>query len=371
MSTGDYIIRDSSIWEDPAGTKLLYGKDCAVRIGVVREELFVMPEGRTRYNVEVWDNGRNIPVACIRTSRFGGVYNYEEYTHRGFTAGDTEGTAVRSIQPGDQVIIAYLNGSAREGVILGCIGHTGRKEVLNNAEQKSQNKFSEFANRAGPTTVRYVSEFNGVETATNSAGEHRVTFKGQPTNLDKLKEAPNGSDIPFPVYDTKVGSSYYEFDKTGSFYLNDNHQEGLQSIKVDKPNGKIEIISGKTSLVINKKDETYTYTQKKVTFNTADEWNLNTKKTNIMSSAEINAKAAKINTEGEWTKKGNETLTGNVKQTGNTDITGNLSSTGITSLAGGQFPLIYDIVLTIGVGNAGAPVISSHVFLKTTKTKAT
>jgi hypothetical protein len=145
----------------------------------------------------------------------------------------------------------------------------------------------------------------------------------------------------------------------------------LQSIKVDKPNGKIEIISGKTSLVINKKEETYTFTQKKVTYNTADEWTLNTKKTNVLSSAEINMKSAKINTEGEWTQKGNMTITGNIKQTGNNDITGNLSSTGITSLAGGQFPLIYDIVLTIGVGNAGAPVISSHVFLKTTKTKAT
>lgn len=371
MANGDYIIRDSSIWEDPRSTSLLYGKDCAVRIGVVRDEVFVTTEGKTRYAVEVWDNGRNIPIACIRTSRFGGIYNYEEYTHRGFTPGTSDASAVRSLEPGDHVIVAYLGGQAREGVILGSINHTGRKEVINNPEQKAKNEVSEFVNRAGPTTVRYISEFNGIETAINASGEHRITFKGQPTNLDKLKEAPNGSDIPNAVYDKKVGSSYYEFDKTGSWYLNDNAENGLQSIKVDKPNGKIEIVSGKTSLVINKNDETYTYTQKKVTFNTADEWSLNTKKTNIMSTNEINAKSAKINTEGEWTQKGNMTITGNTTQTGNVDLTGNLSSTGITSLAGGQFPLIYDIVLTIGIGNLGAPVISNHVFLKTTKTKAT
>lgn len=367
----DYIIKDSSIWEDVGDTALLYTKDNSIRVGTVRDEIFLLDSRETRYKVEVWDNGRAIPISCIRTSRFGGIYNYEEYTHRGFAVNESESSTVRSLQPGDQVIVALLNGSGREGVILGGINHGGRTEVLNAQEQKTPNKFSEFANRPGPTTVRYASEFNGIETAINSAGEHRVTFKGQPTNLDKLKEAPNGAEIPAPVYDTKVGSSYYEFDKTGSWYLNDNHQEGLQSIKVDKPNGKIEIISGKTSLVINKKDETYTYTQKKVTFNTADEWNLNTKKTNIMSTNEINAKSAKINTEGEWTKKGNETTTGNIKQTGNYDITGNLSSTGITNLAGGSYPLVYDIALTIGIGNLGAPVISNHVFLKTTKTKAT
>ena len=249
--------------------------------------------------------------------------------------------------------------------------HSGRKETLNAPDAKTPNNFSEFANRTGPTSVRYVSEFNGIETAINASGERRVTFKGQPTNLDKLKDAPSGAGIPAPTYDDKVGSSYYEFDKTGSWYLNDNHKEGLQSIKVDKPNGKIEIISGKTSLVISKKEETYTYTQKKVTFNTADEWNLNTKKTNILSADLINAKAAKITTEGAWAQKGNMDMTGNIKQTGNTDIKGNLTNTGTAFLAGGQFPLIYDIILTIGIGNLGAPVISSHVFLKTTMTKAT
>jgi hypothetical protein len=368
---GDYIIKDSSIWEDSNSSRLLYGKDCSIRIGTIQEEIFVSNFGESKYKVEVWDNGHIVPVTCIRTSRFGGMYNYEEYSDRGYTLGNSEAAGLRSIQPGDSVVIAYINGNGREGVILGHIKHPGRKESINSPDNKSPNNISEFVNRSGPTTVRYISEFNGVETAINANGEHRVTFKGQPTNLAKLNEAPTGADIALPTYDTKVGSSYYEFDKTGSWYLNDNAKDGLQSIKVDKANGKIEIISGKTSLVINKKDETYTFIQKKVTFNTADEWNLNTKKTNIMSSAEINAKAAKINTEGAWTQKGNMDITGNIKQTGNTAITGNLSSTGITSLAGGQFPLIHDIVLTIGIGNGGAPVISGHVFLKTTMTKAT
>ena len=47
----DYTIRDSSVWEDDESTSLLYGKDCAVRLGVVREEIYVSDFGETRYMV--------------------------------------------------------------------------------------------------------------------------------------------------------------------------------------------------------------------------------------------------------------------------------------------------------------------------------
>jgi len=69
--------------------------------------------------------------------------------------------------------------------------------------------------------------------------------------------------------------------------------------------------------------------------------------------------------------EGNMDIKGNITQTGNNDITGNFTTTGLTDLAGGANPLVYDIALTIGIGNLGLPVISSHIFLKTVKTKAT
>ena len=104
---------------------------------------------------------------------------------------------------------------------------------------------------------------------------------------------------------------------------------------------------------------------------TTDEWNLNTKKTNIISSDEVNVESTAINTKGEWTQEGNIDITGNTKQKGNVDITGNFSTSGLSLIAGGANALVYDIVLTIGTGNLGAPVISSNVFLKTVQTKAT
>lgn len=368
----DYIIKDSSIYDDNDASSLLYEKDCAVRIGTVRSEVWLEDFRETRYTVEVWDSGRIMPITCIRTSRFGGIYNYEEYTNRGFTAGESTASTVRELQPGDQVVVAFLNGDSREGIILGHIPHAGRQEVLNNPKNQDPNTDAEFANREGPTSVRYASEFNGLERVINANGEYRVTFKGQPTNLDKLDVAPDGSDIPLPEYNLDIGSSYYEFDETGSYFLTDNASDDLaQYIKVDKPNGKIEIVSGKTSLIIDKNEESYSVKNKKVSFDTADEWSLKTKTTTINSSKEYNLTAQSIKTKGEWEQNGNMTFTGNTAQTGNVDITGNFSTTGETSLAGGANPLVYDIVLIKGTGNNGAPVISTPIMLKTSLTKAT
>lgn len=366
----DYTIRDSSLYSDYDSTSLLYEKDTSVRVGTIRSEVYLKDFQETRYTVEVWDNGVIVPVSCIRTSRFGGLYNYEEYTHRGFIAGDSAASTIRELQPGDQVVVAFLNGDSREGIIIGSVPHLGRREVINHKDAEP-NDSVEFVNRDGPTTVRYASEFNGVESLINASGEYRVTFKGQPTNLDKLSEAPDGEEYPLPEYDIDVGFSYYEFDKSGSYLLTDNANDELpQSIRVDKPNGKMEIVSGKTSLIIDKNKESYTVSNKITSIESADKFNLATKNTTIDSTEAFNLTAKDIKTKGEWEQSGNMTLQGNTEQIGNVDITGNLSTTGETLLAGGANPLIYDIILIQGAGNLGAPVISTATVLKTSLTKA-
>ena len=365
----DYTIRDSSVWEDNESTSLLYEKDCAVRLGVIREEIYISDYAETRYVVEVWDSGNTVPVTCVRTSRFGGVYNYEEYTLRDFQVGESTASSAHAVQPGDHVIVAYANGDSREGFILGFLNHSGRSEAINHPNNETPNESTEFANREGHSVV-YASEFNGLEQAINKAGEYRVTFKGLQTNIDKLSEPPTGEAIVAPEYDAAVGSSYFEFDKTGSYNLTDNAEEDLQSIFIDKPNGKIVITSGKTILTIDKAEESYSITNKKTTFDSTDEFNVNTKKTVIKSSELIEVEAADIKTKGKWAQEGNMAVKGNTEQTGNIDVTGNFSTTGATNLAGGGNALVYDIILTIGTGNLGAPVISSHTFLKTVQTKA-
>jgi hypothetical protein len=153
--------------------------------------------------------------------------------------------------------------------------------------------------------------------------------------------------------------------------VSDNAKDGVQSILLDKSSGKLVVVSGNTSLTIDKKEESYTIVNKKMTINSADEWNLNTKKTVIKSTNLIQAEAKDIKTTGKWAQSGDMSIKGNIKQTGNSEITGDFKNTGQALLAGGKYPLIYDIVLIIGIGNAGAPVVSVPTVLKTAMTKAT
>lgn len=350
----EYIIDDSS--RHPNKNDIV-GKEYSIRVGVVRQRVYLNNSRETRYIVEVWKNNKMFPMTCTRTVRFGGLYNYEEHTMRGFqTSQDSVSFGNFPVIPGDMVVIAAANGDVREGIILGCLKHRGRSEVLPSVDNETA----------------YISEFNGLQTIINKDGEYRVMFKGAPINLSELENIPNGEPYPLAEYDTDVGFSYYEFDKTGSYTLTDNASDELpQSIKVDKPNGKIEIVSGKTSFVIDKKEETYTITNKVTTFNSADEFNVKTQTTNVNSSKEVNIQSAKINTTGELTQKGNVKIQGNTDQSGNVNINGNLTTTGKVSLAGGNFPLVYDVIISKGPGNAGAPVISQILLKKTTQTKAT
>lgn len=350
----DYIVKDSSVWLDNFSNKLLMGGDYSIRIGIVREHVYMQDSGETRYIVEVWKNNRSYPITCIRTSRFGGVYNYEEYNLRGFDAGNDNASLTNyTVVPGDMVVIAAANGKSREGIILGAMNHVARDEIL-------------------PSTgaIAYVSEFNGIQQTINKFGEYVVRFKGLPTNLNKLLEPPNGEDIPPAEYDTEVGGSFYSFDASGSYIVSDNSTSGNQAIFINKPGGQIVVTSGNTALVIDKENESYSIKNKVTTFDTTDQWNLNTKETNIKSN-DVDIDATNIKTKGEWKMDGNMEIKGNTTQTGNVDIKGNFSTTGTTSLAGGANPLIYDIIFTIGTGNLGVPVISRHIFLKTIQTKAT
>lgn len=348
----EYIIDDSSFSKNPGSVGQ---KDYSIRVGIVRELAYLNNQKQTRYIVEVWKNNKLYPMTCVRTSRFGGLYNYEEFNHRGFKTGeDNVGLGNFAVVPGDMVVVAAANGESREGIILGALNHAGRDEILPATDDQE-----------------YVCEFNGIQTIINRNGEYRRIFKGVPTNIDTLSEAPNGTPYPLPEYDVDVGFSYYEFDKTGSYTITDNANDKLpQYIKVDKPNGKILIGSGDTLLEIDKNSESYTIANKTTTFNSKDSWSLNTKKTSIKSSDLVEVEAADIKTKGNMLQEGNVEIKGNIKQTGNTEINGNLKTSGQTLLAGGEHPLIYDIALTVGKGNLGGPVFSYHMFLKTVKTKA-
>jgi hypothetical protein len=249
------IVKDSSIWVDPSTIRRNDGKDPFLRMGIVKS-IFPSEDNTQddiRYLVALQDRNDIINVTCRMLRRFGGVYNYEDVVYRGYNTNGAPDTVQNwNAKAGDDVIVAFFNGEGREGIILGGLTHAARSISLNAA--------------LGP---QYQSEFNGINTNINADGEWTLTFKGQPTNLSVLSGTPNGQ-LPAPVYDTVIGSSFMKFDNTGSWTISDNANSNPQSMFIDKANGMITVTSGEISLVMTKSDQSVALTCQDLTINSSN-----------------------------------------------------------------------------------------------------
>jgi len=229
----DYRVIDSSIVPDRYSMAAHYSKDDSIRVGIVREQ--IKSEIGPLYVVEVSMSGKIILVQCRLMTRFGGAHNYEEYAVRPWAT-----IALKKLLPtqqaeykarsGDIVIVAFLGGQSKEGIILGGINHPGRKPML------------------AANDIAYASEFNGIETTISSTGEYKRTFKGYlPTNDPALRAIPNGILVPPPLYNPLTGGSFYGFSVDGSYTVSDGR---TQNIKIDKTGYTVKITSGGTTVTI-------------------------------------------------------------------------------------------------------------------------
>lgn len=274
----DRIVKDSSIWRDESAQRLMYTKDTAVRIGMVKEVKTVGKLNERAYVVEVFERGNYIPVMCTQLVKFGGIYNYEEFSDRGYEPNKTDtARGVYAVSPGDTVLVAYINGDSREGVIIGSLRHEGRKPVI------------------GPKDgIAYASEFNGINIQINNDGEYTFTFKGQPKNIAKLNDPVSGKPIPAPDYDKEVGTTYYKFDKTGGWTISDNATKDPQSIKIDKKSGKIIVTSGKIVLTMDKNSETTSLQTKNTTITSTEKITGKTKQWEMDAATHTKIRSPKI-----------------------------------------------------------------------------
>lgn len=270
-------VRDSSVWFDPSTMRRNGGRDPYLRIGIVKSVSIDPIQSDIRYLVEVQDKSDKINVNCRAMRRFGGVYNYEDMIDRGYNTNDTPDPVQNyESKAGDIVLVAFFNGEGREGVILGGLTHAARTVTIQPSD--------------GP---QYKSEFNGVETSINKDGEYVVTFRGQPTNLAQLNSTPRNK-IPPATYDTAVGTSYYKFDKTGSFTVSDNSQSGVQSLKFDKPAGTITMLSGNISLKLSKGAESVEWLCKTMDTKAQDKWSASTKEYTVDATTRAYIKTPKV-----------------------------------------------------------------------------
>jgi hypothetical protein len=270
-------VKDSSIWHQQDYLDATVRKDPYIRIGIVKRVHIDSVTGELKYLVEVRNTNDAVEVNARMMRRFGGAYNYEDIIHRGYKI-DDKPDPVRFFEAkaGDTVIVCFLNGEGREALILGGFMHPARKTDLKIAD--------------GP---QYKSEFNGIETHINKDGEYTVTFRGQPTNIAKLSDKPSKA-LETPKYDTSVGTSYYKFDKTGSYEVGDNAKSLKQFMRIDKKAGTIEISSGKIQLKMTKEGEKVNLKSKELDIISDDKIKEKTKDYELDASSTTKIKSPKI-----------------------------------------------------------------------------
>lgn len=270
-------IKDSSIWQHSSDYSAFTKKDNALRIGIVKKVYRDTATGDLRYLTEMRDTNDAIELNCRLLRKFGGVYNYEDTVLHGYKFDDKpDPTQDFAAKAGDVVLVGLLNGQAREGIILGALTHPARKSTIDITR--------------GP---QHISEFNGVETSINDKGEYTLTFKGIPTNISKLNDKPS-SKLPKPTYDTKIGTSFLKFDKTGSFEVSDKAQDGIQNFKIDKTAGTLTINSSKISLKFTKKSEQVDLKAKITNVVSDDSISTKTKELSIDASSFTKIKSPKV-----------------------------------------------------------------------------
>lgn len=234
-----YIISGSDR-PKPGVTRATTMIDSSVHLGVVHEELAPGNTGETLYVVMVTLDGQDVPITCSRMHRFGGAHNYEEFTLRGYNDSSGEGRNKNfSQRPGDVVVVAFLDGVAKQGLILGGIRHPSRKQEIT------------------PSDIAYKSRFNGIETEIKKDGSASWTYKGI-VEEPALALPPTGTPIPPVKDDEEKAGSTFGFDVDGNFNISDGDRQSILIKRNAKEGGDITITSGTTVIKIAGGDNTQT-----------------------------------------------------------------------------------------------------------------
>ena len=229
------------------------------------------------YLVEVTTHGLTYILNCRSMSRFGDVYNYEEWGRRSIHVPNPTGQQLEySKKVGEVVLVAHIGGSTSDGVILGSLSHPARTSKLQSDE------------------IAYYSEFNGLETNIDADGAYTLTFQGTPVTVDSLEGAAASGDIPDPQYDETISGSYLGFDKEGSFTVSDAGSKSEQSIKIDKSAGKTTIKSGDVAIEISGSDKSVKVTSDKITINGSSKVTISTATASIEATDAVKIKGSKV-----------------------------------------------------------------------------
>ena len=290
----DYIVEDSSqmIEEDFGASFALSPSENGIRMGIVRR-IFKMPDESIGYQVEIFVNGKQIPVSCKPITRFGGVYNYEEFNLRPWDPKKIDenlfpvSTDSYEYRSGDVVVVGLLGNDDREGVIFGGLNHPARAQKITDSD------------------IQYYSVFNGLEKQIRADGSYKVIFNGAATNAAVLSVPVTGAPIIEPIYNPVTAGSYYGFDSNGSFVITDSNPVSEQMVKIFKnqSSGSIILKSGRSLVELGGNAATgqFAASASSITLDALQS-------VNVSSKLKMNLKGTQLSIKGLQVAIGNDTV---------------------------------------------------------------
>jgi hypothetical protein len=279
---------------------------------------------------------------CVNIDGFGGLGDFFEYKLRPKTkvidpAKESKTTISTNFknQTGNMVLLLCLNGSTDSAIIIKSMSHAGRKTTLTKENG-----------------LHLEGEYNGINWQINKNGEFTLTFKS-PTNDE-------GN-----IIDKKYSGTYAKIDKTGSFEVKDSKN----STRMDNDKGGISS-STKGSYSVNAENNIENKATKDIN-ESATNW-----KIELTGSATQKAASWAVEVSGEAKLKVGGAL--NIEasstvlkskskvgiETNMLDVKGksiNLEGKQVQVGGAGGTPAVTMKTKFMGIGNLGAPVISTAI----------
>jgi len=258
---------------------------------------------------------------CVAADMFGAIADFMEFRYR--TQKDVkkkDNDRVAKQQDGAMVMIMCLNGVGDKGVIVGGLPHPSRETKLDKTAEHAM-----------------LGEFNGVSFGIDKNGALTIGFKGATAHDGKAKDA-------------KVGGSFMKIEKDGSLEIGDAKGE---SLRLDKTKQTVNLKSEKAmSLTTNDKLNT---TSKDATNQTMKDWMVK-----ASGSANLSVKSLDIKSEAAVNMNGSSFA---IKSDGIFKVTApTIVLDGLTYLGSqGGSPALTATTMFLGIGNVGAPVLSTAI----------
>ena len=318
-------------------------KNFALKIGVVVGSYPVNNEKNrskltTEYDVVVMEQSENKGATtimyknCMSSEGLGSIADFFEKSLRPKKVKKSKGKAINlKGQNGAIVLLLCLDGLSEKGIIIGALTHPDRKTTL-----KDDGPYLE-------------GEYNGVNVKVEKDGSTTLTFKGATDNDGKIIDKEQG-DTTVSIekdgtYQVKHKAITQRFEKKGKASLNADDDIS----NTTKKNFNITA----TENVDIKATKNFNLSCSDLISKASGSSILECQKLEVKAQSEINLKGSQFKVEAE--------AMASIKAT-------TITLDGLVSLGGqGGQPLLMLSAQFVGVGNQGAPVLSTAISGFTTK----